>query len=443
MILGTAAYMSPEQAQGKPVDKRADIWAFGVVLYEMLTGRRMFQGETVSETLAAVLKDEPEWNRVPQKAQRLLRRCLEKDPKRRLRDIADAMTLIDDTPQGTALRHNKLPWAVAGGLALVLIISFYYFDRPAPLRPLVRLNAEIAADTPLARIAGGVLALSPDGARLALILRGADGKVRLHTRLLQQNQVTPLAGTENAFSPFFSPDGEWIGFFADGKLKEDFGGGRRGGHAVRRARPRRRKLGRRRQYRRGAQYRASGLWRVPSSGGRCVPLTKLNPGEVTHRWPQVLPGSQAVLFTASTQLGNYDDANIDVVSLKTGERKTVQRGGFFPRYLATSNGGGHLVYLHQSTLFAVPFDPGRLALAGVPAPILEDVSSSAGAGGDLHSAGRPLGRELSFTSPGRDRVLADLLAGQRGQDPAAARAARRLLDPALFARRQAAGVFRG
>ena len=219
MILGTAAYMSPEQAQGKPVDKRADIWAFGVVLYEMLTGRRMFQGETVSETLAAVLKDEPEWNRVPHKAQRLLRRCLEKDPKRRLRDIADAMTLIDDTPQGTALRHNKLPWAVAGGLALVLIISFYYFDRPAPLRPLVRLNAEIAADTPLARIAGGVLALSPDGARLALILRGADGKVRLHTRLLQQNQVTPLAGTENAFSPFFSPDGEWIGFFADGKLK--------------------------------------------------------------------------------------------------------------------------------------------------------------------------------------------------------------------------------
>jgi len=130
---------------------------------------------------------------------------------------------------------------------------------------------------------------------------------------------------------------------------------------------------------------------VPSSGGPCVPLTKLNPGEATHRWPQVLPGSQAVLFTAHTQFGNYDEANIDVVSLKTGARKTVQRGGFFPRYLATSSGGGHLVYLHQSTLLAVPFDPGRLALAGVPAPILDDVSGSAGAGGLFAFGGAPSG----------------------------------------------------
>jgi hypothetical protein len=183
----------------------------------MLTGTPAFARETASDTLAAVLKDEPEWNRVPQKAQRLVRRCLEKDPKHRLRDIADAMTLIEDAPQGTALRHSKLPWVVAGALALALAVLLYYATRPAPLRPLVRLNAEIAADTSLARL-GGVLALSPDGARLALTLRGADGKVRLHTRLLQQNQVTALAGTENAFSPFFSPEGEWIGFFADGKL---------------------------------------------------------------------------------------------------------------------------------------------------------------------------------------------------------------------------------
>src|SRR3989442_589811 len=197
MILGTAAYMSPEQARGEPVDRRADIWAFGVVLYEMLTGKQAFSSETASDTLAAVLKDEPEWNQVPQKAQRLLRRCLEKDPKRRLRDIADAMALIDDEPPGTVVPHSKLPWVVAGALALALAVSFYYFNRPSPLRPLVRLNSEIAADTPLARIAGGVLALSPDGARLALTLRGADGKVRLHTRLLHQNQVTPLAGTRS------------------------------------------------------------------------------------------------------------------------------------------------------------------------------------------------------------------------------------------------------
>jgi serine/threonine-protein kinase len=347
--------------------------------------------------LAAVLKDEPEWNRVPQKAQRLLRRCLEKDPKRRLRDIADAMALIDEGPGESPAAGSKArptwPWvAVAGAAVLVAALGWWYATRPAPLRPLVRLNAEIAADTPLARVNGGVLALSPDGARLALILRGADGKVRLHTRLLQQNQVTPLAGTENALSPFFSPDGEWIGFFADGKLKKISA---EGGAAVTLCDA-------------GDPDGASwgddgnivaalngsggqGLWRVPSSGGMCVPLTKLNPGEVTHRWPQVLPGSQAVLFTTSTRFGNYDEANIDAFSFKTGERKTVQRGGFFPRYLAISGGTGYLVYLHQNTLFAVPFDAGRLALAGVPAPILEDVSSSVGAGGNFAFGGAPSG----------------------------------------------------
>src|SRR5947209_4852713 len=113
MIMGTAAYMSPEQAQGKPVDKRADIWAFGVLLYEMLTGRRMFQGETVSATLAAVLTKEPEWERVPAKVQRLLRRCLEKDPQRRLHDISGVELLLEETPEGTALRHSRVPWAVA------------------------------------------------------------------------------------------------------------------------------------------------------------------------------------------------------------------------------------------------------------------------------------------------------------------------------------------
>jgi len=163
---------------------------------------------------------------------------------------------------------------------------------------------------------------------LALVLRGADGKALLHTRLLHQNQVTPLAGTENAYSPFFSPDGEWIGFFADGKLKKvsveggavvtlcdapDPDGASWGddGNII------------------ATLDGVHGLWRLTSSGGTPVPLTKLNPGEVTHRWPQ-LPGSQAVVFTAHTRLVNYDDANIDVVSLKTGERKTVLRGGFSP-----------------------------------------------------------------------------------------------------------------
>jgi Tol biopolymer transport system component/predicted Ser/Thr protein kinase len=409
MILGTAAYMAPEQARGKDsVDKRADIWAFGVVLYELLTGKRLFEGEDVGEILAKVIRDEPDLLSVPAQVRPLLKRCLEKDPKKRLRDIGDVWLLLAD-PQAesapvssrTTSRLGRLTGIAAGVLALALFVSgvgWYSATRPAPPRPLIRLNAEIAPDTPLARAhvfsgaGGNMLALSPDGARLALTLRGADGKVRLHTRLLNQSEVTPLGGTENAYGPFFSPAGDWIGFFAEGKLKKI---AVEGGAAVTLC---------------DAPAGHGGSWgddgniiaalnqngvlsRVPSGGGTPVPVTKLNSGEITHRWPQVLPGSQAVLFTASSEFV-YDDANIDVLSLKTGERKTIQRGGFSPRYLADgtgSNGTGHLIYLHETTLFAVPFDPGRLASIGAPAPILEDVSSTVAAGGDFAFAGEPSG----------------------------------------------------
>ncbi len=391
MILGTAAYMSPEQARGETVDKQADIWAFGAVLYEILTGKQAFSGETASDTLASVLKNEPEWNRVPQRAQRLLRRCLEKDPTHRLHDIADAMALVDEVaPAKSAPARSRLGMIALAVAALAVLVARTGLAvcHAGSAAPAGGLNAEITTDAPLARArGGGVLALSPNGTRLALTSRGIDGKVRLHTRLLNQDEVTPLAGTENAFSPFFSPDGEWIGFFADGKLKKISA---EGGAAVTLSDA---------PDPDGASWGddgnivaalngsgGAGLWRVSAAGGRPVPLTKLNPGEVTHRWPQVLPGSQAVLFTAHSQFGNYDDANIDVVSLQTGERRTVQRGGFFPRYLASSKGTGHLIYLHQSTLFAVPFDFGRLALDGVPAPVLEDVSSTATAGGDFASS---------------------------------------------------------
>ncbi|MSV35574.1 MAG: hypothetical protein EXQ47_08260 [Bryobacterales bacterium] len=284
-------------------------------------------------------------------------------------------------------------------LAAVGLAGWYRATRPAELKPLMRLNVDLEDSTPLARViigatGGNMLALSPDGARLALTLRGADGKMRLYTRLLNQSQVTPMAGTENAYAPFFSPAGDWIGFFAEGKLKKI---AVEGGAAVT-------LCDAPRGY--GGSWGEDGniiaalnqrgvLSRVPSAGGPPVPVTKLNSGEATHRWPQVLPGSRAVLFTAAPEISvSYDDANIDVISLKTGERKTIERGGFSARYLADatgSNGTGHLIYLHDTTLFAVPFDPGRLASTGAPAPILDDVSSTAAAGGDFAFAVAPSG----------------------------------------------------
>ena len=401
-VMGTPQYMAPELFEGKEADARADIWAFGAVLYEMVTGQKAFQGKSYSSLVGAILSADPVPMAVPPFTpswlERLVRRCLAKDPEERYFSMHDVVLDLRTPPPEaveTAPSPSRLGWMAAGALALALVAAgagWYNATRPAPLRPLMRLNAEIAPDAPLARVAigtgtgGSMLALSPDGARLALTLRGADGKVRLHTRLLHQSQVTPLAGTENAYSPFFSPAGDWIGFFADGKLRKI---AVEGGAAVTLC-----------DAPRGyggswaddgsiiaALDRTSGLSRVPSAGGTPVLVTKLNVGELTHRWPQVLPGSQAVLFTVAAQTGgSYDDANIEVISLKTGERKTMQREGFSARYLADStgsNGTGHLVYLRQNTLFAVPFHPAGLALIGSPTPVLEDVSSSIVAGGDF------------------------------------------------------------
>ena len=411
MILGTAAYMAPEQAKGKTVDRHADIWAFGVVLFEMLTGKQLFTGDTAAEIMASALKEEPKLDRLPASTpsvvRRLIERCLNKDPMQRLQAIGEARIALSGPMEepATAMtapsrsRLGWVAWAVAGVSTVALIVAgvlLYRTTRPAPLRPLIRLNAEIVPDMPLAGAGvgaggGNMLAVSADGARLALTLRGADGKVHLYTRLLNQSQVSPLAGTDNAAFPFFSPAGDWIGFFADGKLKKI---AVEGGAAVTLCDA---SLGR------GASWGDDGniiaalnntgvLVQVPSAGGTPVPVTKFKSGESTHRWPQVLPGSQAILFTAGTAgRGGYDDANIDVISLKTGERKTVARGGFSPRYLPTSTGTGHLVYLHQTTLFAVPFDLGRLAATGTPAPILEDVSSTVTAGGDFAFAYSPNG----------------------------------------------------
>jgi serine/threonine-protein kinase len=385
VVLGTAAYMSPEQARGATVDKRADIWAFGCVLYEMLTGKQVFHGETTSDILAAVLKEEPDWSRIPARVQPLLRRCLAKDPKHRLRDIGDAMPLLDSAPE-LAPSRRLWPWVTATALATALagvsVVGLWRATRPAPLDPLV-LSAELSPDTTVDRFRSGCqVALSPDGKRVAVIERYSAGKYRLATRRLDQSEFAPLSGTEGAEMPFFSPDGEWIGFFADGKLKKILV---QGGSPVTLCDA---------PGARGASWGDdgnivaslnggfTGLVRVPSGGGATVPVTQVSKekGETTHAWPQVLPGGHAVLFSAYSG-GVFDaEPDIECLSFQTGERKTIHREGIFGRYLPTSHGAGHLVFAHHGTLFAAPFDLRRLAVTGAPQPVLEDVSASGTSG---------------------------------------------------------------
>jgi Tol biopolymer transport system component/predicted Ser/Thr protein kinase len=380
VILGTAAYMAPEQARGQKVDKRADIWAFGVVLYEMLTGERLFKGATASDVLAQVLTKQPDLDRTPAQARRLLGRCSEKDPKQRLRDIGEARFLLD-APPATAPLQSRLGWVVAAGAVFAVIaaaLAFVHFRETPALQPLTRFSMDLGPEAVTGpRITA---AISLDGRRLAFVARGAGGKEQLATRLLDQANPTLLAGTENASDPFFSPDSQLIGFFSDGKMKKI---SVQGGAAITLCEA---------PNGRGASWGDDGsiivtlnsaaeaagtvLSRVPESGGTPQTLTKpRDVGEVSHRWPQILPGAKAVLFTAGTVIGDYDSGSIEVLSLKTGQVKVIARGGYFGRYVATSTRTGELVYVHQGTLFGVPFDPNRLEARGTPAPLLEDVAA--------------------------------------------------------------------
>jgi serine/threonine-protein kinase len=397
VILGTAAYMSPEQARGGQVDKRADIWAFGIVLYEMLAGRRLFDEATVSDTLASVLKSDLKFDalppEVPSSVRRLIGRCLTRDLRRRLRDIGEARVALEDliAHPGTEAADSvssarastrsawrkALPWAItATAVVTAGIIVWTTWRQPPRSEPVMRLSSDLGADIRL-NVTMGSLVLSPDGRVLVLVgSPGGNDRSQLFVRRLNQPQASALQGTEGARDPFFSPDGQWIGFFADGQLKKI---PMSGGAAVALcAAP----------ANRGGSWSDDGsivfsprpgdspLFRVSSEGGTPEALTTLGAGEVTHRWPQVLPGGRALLYTTSTATGNYEDAKIVVHSLASGETTTLHRGGYFGRYVPS----GHLVYISRGSLYATRFNLERLAIESPPAQILSDVTNSPGTG---------------------------------------------------------------
>jgi Tol biopolymer transport system component/predicted Ser/Thr protein kinase len=385
MILGSAAYMSPEQARGTPVDKRADIWAFGVVLFEMMTGSRAFCGETVSDTLAAVLRADIEWHRLPAETpaavRRLLRRLLARDRKERLHDIADARLEIEEAgreseiiPAANPRHRNYFLIAVTAFASVVAVLgatAWWKTPRETQAR-LMRLNVDLGAEADLKAYGGTRAILSPDGRQLIYTAKNKDGQAILFRRALDEAKGTPLAGTEGASSPFFSADGRSVGFFALGKLRTAL---TQGGGAVTVCDA---AAGRGGTWTEddseiiAALTTFGGLSVIAAGGGIPRPLTKLEPGEHSHRWPQMLPGGKGLLFTSTRSAGNYEDAQVEVLSLSTGGRKVLARGAFFGRYVAS----GHLLYVHQGRVFADRFDISRFEVAGKPVQILSDVDNT-------------------------------------------------------------------
>ena len=401
VILGTAAYMSPEQARGKAVDKRSDVWAFGCVLYEMLTGRRAFDADDVTDVLAFIITKEPDLTllptRTPSAVRKLLVRCLAKDRTKRLADISDARLEIEDamanpptderpgTGAASMLASDRRWRLVAPGVLVCCVltgVAVWSVVRGGGTvdRPLQRFAIQVPPSAP---ILGGSVAVSGDGTRLAYIAQEGGRRI-LYVRDLAQLEPQPIRGSEGAFQPFLSPDGEWVGFFTEagqssGKLKKV---PVRGGPAI--------ELCDAPGPHGGAwdvdgtivfaagsvQSSSGGLFRVSAAGGAPVAITKPDiKTELRHGWPNVLPNGKGIVVSILPRGGLYDSGRIAVYSPGDGSMQTIVQPGYHGRYVDS----GHIVYTAPTSsalsgnLMAIPFDIDRLRATGPPVPVIEGV----------------------------------------------------------------------